>query len=333
MGIQCSCFHSDFTAGSVEISEKLTVLPFTYEPAESLDDHRELKSLGRRHLELKSLAQIASPDSRFERTDLPIHAFQSPAITQLEKTLEPFRVQISGPVYLINNEYYSGQFNKKCEKHGNGMLITLSNQKYVGGFKKDKMEGLGRMYFENEDVYEGEFRNNKAHGKGKYMQANGSVYVGDFKKDKQHGMGNEVWSNGSVYTGEYKHGQKHGKGKLVYPNNTCYVGDFCENRIEGTGIYRWSEQKWYEGQFVDSKMHGIGELHSQSGLVYKGEFKDDLKDGLGICWWPDGRVYEGMWKEGSQHGEGVFTFVGNDGGTEKKKGMWNRGKREYWINQ
>jgi len=34
------------------------------------------------------------------------------------------------------------------------------------------------------DIYEGEWRDDKANGKGNYMHANGAKYQGDWKDDK-----------------------------------------------------------------------------------------------------------------------------------------------------
>ncbi|OMJ72179.1 hypothetical protein SteCoe_29446 [Stentor coeruleus] len=334
MGTECSCFRYDYGAGSVEISEKAVVVPLTYEPGESRsEENSELKSLCRGYLARKSLKELSDPGNYYELCSLPINSFQSSQIALTEENLLPINIEVTGPVYLIDQEYYQGSFNKRCMKHGKGILISTDNRKYIGNFHLDRIEGFGRMIFENGDVYEGEFLNGQAHGKGKYIQKNGAVYSGEFKKDKQHGIGTELWCNGCKYEGSYKKGMKHGKGKITYPNNTSYTGDFYENRIEGKGVYQWSKAKWYEGEFVDNKMHGQGELHSQSGLIYKGSFVDDFKDGYGILTWPDGRIYEGMWKNGVQHGEGIFTSVNKLGILETRKGQWSNGKRETWLDE
>ena len=40
------------------------------------------------------------------------------------------------------------------------------------------MEGRGKMVYSNEDVYDGEFYNDKSHGTGVYTQKSGEVYEG-----------------------------------------------------------------------------------------------------------------------------------------------------------
>lgn len=40
--------------------------------------------------------------------------------------------------------------------------------------------GFGRLIYENGDVYEGEWVNNKANGKGKYQIVEGPTYIGEW---------------------------------------------------------------------------------------------------------------------------------------------------------
>lgn len=45
------------------------------------------------------------------------------------------------------------------------------------------MNGIGTMIMNNNDKYEGEFKNNKKNGTGKYYYNNGDVFEGEFKED------------------------------------------------------------------------------------------------------------------------------------------------------
>ena len=47
------------------------------------------------------------------------------------------------------------------------------------------------------DVYDGDWKDDKADGFGIYTHNNGNRYVGDWKEDKQHGKGVEVWADDS----------------------------------------------------------------------------------------------------------------------------------------
>jgi len=43
------------------------------------------------------------------------------------------------------------------------------------------------------DIYEGQWKDDKAHGHGTYRHLDGALYVGSWKADKQHGYGRETW--------------------------------------------------------------------------------------------------------------------------------------------
>ena len=44
--------------------------------------------------------------------------------------------------------------------------------------------GYGRIIHQDGDIYEGEWKENKAHGKGKYVHLDGAEYIGNWKNDK-----------------------------------------------------------------------------------------------------------------------------------------------------
>lgn len=54
------------------------------------------------------------------------------------------------------------------------------------------------------DIYEGEWTNDRKHGKGTYKFGNGDVYTGDWNSDKMHGKGKFVTNDGKVCEGEFK---------------------------------------------------------------------------------------------------------------------------------
>ena len=56
---------------------------------------------------------------------------------------------------------------------------------FVGDFNDDKVEGYGKLYYENGQYYIGQFANDKRYGKGKICDINGKIlYEGDFFNDK-----------------------------------------------------------------------------------------------------------------------------------------------------
>lgn len=75
--------------------------------------------------------------------------------------------------------------------------------------------GKGRLIHADGDVYEGEWKDDKAHGKGFYNHTDGARYEGSWYEDKQHGYGVETWPDGAKYAGEYEMGKKHGRVNLT----------------------------------------------------------------------------------------------------------------------
>ena len=54
------------------------------------------------------------------------------------------------------------------------------------------------MTHANGDMYEGQWRDDKAHGNGVFVDANNAMYTGEWVDDTQHGYGEEQWDNGAA---------------------------------------------------------------------------------------------------------------------------------------
>ena len=90
--------------------------------------------------------------------------------------------------------------------------------------------GKGVCYYNNGDVYEGEWKNDLREGKGKMYYSNGNVYEGEWKNDRREGNGILYFCNGGVYTGEFKNNIISGYGKL-----SCYYATFV-GTLELSGL-------------------------------------------------------------------------------------------------
>lgn len=93
---------------------------------------------------------------------------------------------------MNNGDIYFGEFWRNCI-HGNGLLVSASN-----------------------DYYEGQFAANRKNGPGILKYANGDVYKGGFVDDLQQGENCEFCDAKAeeIYYGPFIKGKKHGKGKL-----------------------------------------------------------------------------------------------------------------------
>lgn len=81
-------------------------------------------------------------------------------------------------------------------------------------------------------TYTGEIKNSRMNGKGKLTYDNGDVYEGELVNGVFSGQGKFTSSKGWTYEGEFRSGQPHGKGKLTAKDKTVYKGQFKQ------GIYQ-----------------------------------------------------------------------------------------------
>ena len=55
------------------------------------------------------------------------------------------------------------------------------------------------MKWSTQEIYEGEWHENRKHGKGKYTYQNGGIYNGDFVNDLPHGFGEYIQTDQSYF--------------------------------------------------------------------------------------------------------------------------------------
>ena len=86
-------------------------------------------------------------------------------------------------------------------------LVFGNNQvTYTGTTIQGKMNGQGKMTFENGDTYEGEFVDGYFQGTGTYTSVDGWVYEGQFVKGQADGQGKLTTQDSIVYEGTFKQG-------------------------------------------------------------------------------------------------------------------------------
>lgn len=77
---------------------------------------------------------------------------------------------------------------------------------YQGSLVRGKMNGKGKITFENGDSYEGQFRNGSFDGQGQFTSAKGWNYKGHFSSGLADGQGTLTTQSKVEYKGKFKQG-------------------------------------------------------------------------------------------------------------------------------
>ena len=114
-------------------------------------------------------------------------------------------------IYEFHNGIYQGElFDFK--RNGYGLFFWDNSQVYLGQWKDDFMEGIGMIFF----------------GFGGYL-------YGKFTKNKLNGPGVMIFPNGDIYASYWKNGKLHEKC-LKYCNEDkswCYIRYYYGIKLEG----------------------------------------------------------------------------------------------------
>ena len=219
---------------------------------------------------------------------------------------------------IIQDDFsYEGEW-KDGKREGFGILIKKDIAKFIGKFVDDKVNGFGKVIYENGDEYIGYWKDSQAYGLGIYNKKNIISYQGWWKKDKQNGFGIEKWPK-LDYFGEYLNGNKEGYGVLNIGDG-IYEGEMKEGNINGVGCFIFKDKRKYEGEFVNNKIEGYGILSWPDGKIFVGSFKDDLQNGFGV-FYTSKKIYIGVWQNMLLEGE-VIVIEGD----KRKKQLWEQGK-------
>lgn len=104
-------------------------------------------------------------------------------------------------------------------KHGLGVLAA-GGRKYEGEFHEDEPAGLGRLTFDNGDVYYGQTVKLARTGPGRMEYADpgpgkARLFEGQFEQDKRDGVGFRYLDDGRVYCGQFRNGLEEGLGEYL----------------------------------------------------------------------------------------------------------------------
>ena len=133
-------------------------------------------------------------------------------------------------------------------------LSKLSNANSTDLFMKPstqfipKSDCIDKIYYSENEFYEGEVENGKEHGSGKYTGL--CEYEGEWRYGLPQGTGQLSFSNGK-YHGSWYEGLIAGNGRLDLCNGDSYIGEFCDGKMQGNGKYMYSDGTQASGYFRD----------------------------------------------------------------------------------
>ncbi len=159
--------------------------------------------------------------------------------------------------------------------------IEFSQGFYHGEIKNGMANGMGRVYFNNGDIYIGEMKDNCMTGIGAMSTAK-YITVGGFVNGKRQGhcctiyFGDDGWNDNrrtKYYVGNYTNDIKTGRGVYLYDNDDFYDGNFQNDLPNGKGCYSqctWSEKEgcFYEGNFVNGRVVGEYTMYAETWFQY-----------------------------------------------------------------
>ena len=108
--------------------------------------------------------------------------------------------------------YYSGEVDAN-QKNGHGEERRGDNL-YVAEWENGVINGKGKIYFQDELVFEGQWLNGDFSGKCWKKFLDGSTYYGNFEQGEPSGLGIKTWKNGGHYIGQFKRGVFNGLGSI-----------------------------------------------------------------------------------------------------------------------
>lgn len=153
-----------------------------------------------------------------------------------------------------------------------------------------------------------------------------NIYFGEYKDEKPHGSGKMIYTNGILkcYTGRWNDGVYDGYGTLEYNDGLRYEGNFKAGQRHGKGIYYYSNNYYYKGSWENGFINGIGELIRNGRVIFKGEWSHYEKHGLGTEYYETGDYEEAIYDKGKKNGLATYYFKN---GTYEK-GVYIDNKRE-----
>lgn len=250
-----------------------------------------------------------------------ISYIQNNKLNYKSKTFSLSYISDQNPNQFPNGNIYIGKINSNQKMEGYGIYILKDKNIVIEGIFNKGYIIFGRIFFPEDDIYEGEFSEFEPHGKGVFFLSNGDIYKGDFILGEMTGKGTYIFNDKTYYCGDFIKGLFNGEGTMKWSNgveyhgifsNSCfynkgkifndfinekYIGNFDKNEFNGKGIYKYQNGDKYEGDFVNGIRKGKGHYKAQNGAEYIGTWDKDLPNGEGMVFCNKFKI-KGIWADG-----------------------------------
>ena len=202
------------------------------------------------------------------------------------------------------------------------MKVILKMEKKNGGFK---------INFNNKYLLITNFKNDTIEGKGKCFYSNGNVFEGTLNDNYQPIKGKMKYSNNDEYDGEFENLLRKGNGIMKYVTDEIYDGKWNNNEKNGKGIFCFNQNDYKKIKNKIQKIqNNIFELFNFESSIYIGNFKNNKKEGEGIFYmnkdnnnndlFNNNIILDGKFNNGHKYGKSKIYF--------KNKSYFEA----YWIN-
>ena len=212
------------------------------------------------------------------------------------------------PIKFENGNIYCGNWNENYRMDGMGQYYLEEGNLFIEGIWDDGKLIYGRIFYSNDNIYEGQIKDSNYNGKGKLIFNNGETYEGDFSNGDITGNGTFTFSDGTVYEGGFIQGEFKGHGIMKWINGIHFEGEFRGPILSNYGKLIGENGEKYEGYFYYNYFHGKGIYTFYDNSCYEGEFEFGLKNGKGIYKKKDEFIYEGEWANDVPHGFGKYYY-------------------------
>ena len=144
------------------------------------------------------------------------------------------------------NGFYIGQVKEK-NLNNNREIKEMNDSTIIiregrGAFKYNSPENL---------LFIGNWKNNKKNGIGKiYDEKDRLIFDGFFENDKKNGHGILLYVNGDKYDGEFVNDIRQGKGLYYWKDGSRWEGNFVDNVMDGKGIFYGNDGESYEANYT-----------------------------------------------------------------------------------